>query len=608
MNFSRKDQPYVFLETLRFDKENRNSFLFSDFVDKLVFSQGDDLDQFFGKVESYLDKGYWLSGYFSYEFGYCLEPVLLPLLSVSQSNQPLAWLGVCKKPKAISKNQRPSEFFAKVDDDYRIENLRPNVNHSHYLGQIKKIKSYLEGGLSYQVNYTFKVKFDFRGDPFSCYFGLRRSQPSSYASLINTGETKIISLSPELFFRIKGKQITARPMKGTIKRGITIEEDQRLKRELESSEKTKAENIMIVDLLRNDLGRISEQVWVSKLFEVEKYRTLYQMTSTIRGKLKNNLKLKELFFSLFPCGSVTGAPKIKTMQIIHELEKEPRGIYTGAIGYISPKRDACFNVAIRTISLQGNKGEMGIGGGIVYDSLDSAEYEEALLKAKFFVEGFPELKLIETFLLVDEEYSFLEQHLKRIKKSSEYFLIALDIRAIRAALKKLAARSRGKFKVRLLVNLEGESKLQKQPLGELPGLARVKISSKKIDPNNNFLYHKTTKRTLYNQEKANANQQGFFEVLFLNIYGELTEGSITNLFILKKGKLYTPHLKCGLLPGILRGQLLKEGKVEEITLYPKDILEAEKLYVGNSLRGLIEVKVFPSGRLRTGLAPRCDIM
>ncbi|MBU2473206.1 MAG: aminodeoxychorismate synthase component I [Candidatus Omnitrophica bacterium] len=585
MNFFKPSQPYVFLETLRFDQENRSSFLFYDFVDQLKFYPGDNPEKFFKKAEAYLDKGFWLSGYFSYEFGYCLEPALRKL--VKKNRQPLAWLGVSKKPKNISKRGRLAEFFTGPAGNYQILNLRPNISRSDYLEQIKKIKSYLEQGFGYQVNFTFKVKFDFSGSPLACYLNLRRSQPSSYAALINTGQSQVISLSPELFFRINGRQIIARPMKGTIKRGLTIAEDERLKQELKLSPKTKAENIMIVDLLRNDLGRIAKKISVSKLFEVEPYRTLHQMTSTINGRLKNNLRLKELFSSLFPSGSVTGAPKIKTMQIIDQLEKEPRGIYTGAIGYISPKRESCFNVAIRTLSFKDGHGEMGVGGGIVYDSLGSAEYQEALLKAKFFVEGFPELKLIETLLLANGRYSFLNQHLERIKRSSGYFSIPLDIAKIKAALNKAALSKKGKFKVRLLLDLEGKVEVEVKPLEEISGRPRVMIASQRIDPGNRFLYHKTTQRSRYDLERKKALKQGFFEVIFLNTRGELTEGSISNIFILKGKTLYTPPLACGLLPGVLREHLLKSGKAKEKILYRQDLLTADKVYIGNSLRGLM---------------------
>jgi len=586
VNAFKVSQPYIFLETLRFNRENQSSFFFSDFADILIFNPGDNLDEFFKKAEDYLDRGYWLSGYFTYEFGYYLEPALYSLLK--KNNAPLAWLAVAKKPKIISKNHKPDESFSEKNETYEIRNLHPDISHSHYLGQIKKIKKYLEEGLTYQVNFTFKVKFDFSGSPLAFYLNLRRAQPSSYAALIDTGKSQIISLSPELFFRIKGKQITARPMKGTIKRGLTIKEDETFKQELKQSSKTKAENIMIVDLLRNDLGRIAQHVWVPKLFEIEKYRTLYQMTSTIKARLKNNLKLKELFLSLFPSGSVTGAPKIKTMQIIRKLEKEPRHIYTGAMGYISPQREACFNVAIRTILLQGKQGEMGIGGGIVYDSLARSEYEEALLKAKFFMQGFPQLELIETMLLSGGQYSFLKEHLERLKKSSEYFSIPLNLIRIKAVLAKIAKEKRGKFKVRLEVDLEGKFKVKAEPLDEIFAPVKVKIATQKIDPNNSFLYHKTNQRTLYDAERKKALKDGFFEVIFLNHRGEVTEGSISNIFILENKKLYTPPVKCGLLPGVLRQYLLKKGKAREKIFYPRHLKTADKVYIGNSLRGLLK--------------------
>ncbi|MFH1504338.1 MAG: anthranilate synthase component I family protein [Candidatus Omnitrophota bacterium] len=231
------------------------------------------------------------------------------------------------------------------------------------------------------------MKFDFTGSSFSLYSKIKFRQPTSYAAFIDTGKESILSFSPELFFRINGRKIITRPMKGTIKRGLSFAQDKKLKDELRKGKKTQAENLMIVDLLRNDLGRISNKINVPKLFKVEKYPTLFQMTSTVEAKLKDNLKIKDIFSSLFPCGSVTGAPKIKTMEIIKELEKEPRGVYTGAIGYISPGREACFNVGIRTVRIKGKKGELGVGGGIVCDSKAEDEYEEALLKAEFFKEG-----------------------------------------------------------------------------------------------------------------------------------------------------------------------------------------------------------------------------
>jgi len=380
--------PFALLETLTPDKENKSSFLFSEFTDIITFSPGDSLDLFFKKIESYLNKGFWIAGYFTYEFGYFLEAALKPLAGSSlKPEKPLAWLGVCPRPQIKAGKIKDVCCKDKGLGSYKVSSFKANTDKKEYAAKIKKIKDYLAKGLSYQVNFTFKAKFNFKGSAFSLYKDLRRFQPTSYAAFIDSGKERVLSFSPELFFRADKTKIIARPMKGTIKRGMGLQQDKHLKDELKKDKKTRAENLMIVDLLRNDLGRISDNVRASRLFKVEKYPTLYQMTSTIEAGLRKDLKVKDIFTSLFPCGSVTGAPKIETMRIIKRLEKEPRGVYTGAIGYISPERKFCFNVGIRTAYIRGSKGELGIGGGIVYDSSIEQEYMEALLKAKFFREG-----------------------------------------------------------------------------------------------------------------------------------------------------------------------------------------------------------------------------
>jgi para-aminobenzoate synthetase/4-amino-4-deoxychorismate lyase len=580
--------PYVFLETILPDKENKNSYLFTDFIDILTFNHGDDPDSFFNKAQSYLKKGYWLCGYFAYEFGYCLEPALKALSQ--KNNFALAWLGVSKKPRLI---HNANVTVKPCQVDYTIDNIHPNINQDQYSESIQKIKYYLEQGLTYQVNYTFKIKFKFCGSIPKLYLHLRDSQPTPYAALIDTGLDQFISLSPELFFRIKGKKIITRPMKGTIERGKTMDEDKKACAFLRESQKMQAENVMIVDLLRNDLGRISKKVRVPKIFEVEKYRTLHQMTSTIQAKLRPDLSLKDIFSSLFPSGSVTGAPKIKTMEIIKKLEKEPRGIYTGSIGYISPDRDACFNVAIRTIHLKGQKGELGVGGGIVYDSLENSEYDEAMLKAKFFMQRNVRLSLIESILWADGKYYLLDLHLARLKSSCDYFSIPLDIKRLKRKIIKEAPDKDDKFKVRIQVDMAAQIIIEKIPLDKTPQSPKVKISSIRINPKDYLLYHKTTQRDLYDLELAKAKKEGFFEVIFLNTRGELTEGSITNLFIEKDKQLYTPVLSSGLLPGVLRQHLIEKGQVKEKVLYREDLTAADRVYIGNSVRGLIKAEACP---------------
>lgn len=557
---------YCLFESLTQDKENKDSFLFDDFVDILVFRCGDDPDLFFRKVESYFRKGYWLAGYFSYEFGYYLDEALAKLKT--KSKVPLVWLGVSKKPKLF----RP---LLKVDLPYQITGLKPNITKKEYAAKIKKIKDYLSQGLTYQVNYTFKLKFDFAGFSQGLYQDLCQSQPTSYAALINTGQSNVISLSPELFFRIDKDKITVRPMKGTAPCGGTLK-----------SKKILAENLMIVDLLRNDLGRISKNVKVPRLFNIEKYRTLLQMTSTVQAQLNKNLKLKDFFTALHPSGSVTGAPKIKTMELIKSLEKEPRGVYTGAIGYLS-KEKSCFNVAIRTIEIKKGKGQMGIGGGIVYDSKPESEYREALLKARFF-SNLKQPSLIETILLKGRKYFLLDLHLKRLAKSAGYFSFDLDLSLLKKELRKQV--SAGEFKIRVLLGPDGKIKIKKTSLEEVRLPIKVGLSSQRIDSVDPWLYHKTTQRSFYDQELKAARKQGFFEVIFLNRQGQLSEGAISNIFIQKGKMLYTPPIKCGLLAGVLRQDLLNRGKAKEKILYPQDLFVADKVYVGNSIRGLLEAR------------------
>jgi para-aminobenzoate synthetase / 4-amino-4-deoxychorismate lyase len=579
--------PYIFLDTTKKDQENKESLLFSKPVDVLKFNYNDSPDLFFKKIESYLKKGFWLAGYFCYEFGYHLEESLKNLKR--KNNAPLAWLIVTKRPKKIK--LRSSNCAAKRS--FFIKNVKTNISKKEYNKKIEKIKYFLEEGLSYQVNFTFKMNFDFRGDPVKFYHYLRNSQPTPYAALLQPDQKNFfLSFSPELFIRSDGEKIITRPMKGTISRGKTSGKDKDKKRQFIRSKKIKAENVMITDLLRNDLGRISSKITVPKLFSVEKYRTLYQMTSTIEAKLDKNKKLKDIFSALFPCGSVTGAPKIKTMKIIKDLEKEPRGIYTGAIGYINPKKQFCFNVAIRTAHIKKNKGQLGIGGGILYDSQKESEYKEALLKANFFTKTHFSPKLIETILWSkDKGFWLLDLHLMRLKSSSAYFSFPFYQDKIKKELEEKVKGKKKDIKIRLLVDSKGKVDSFATRLEKKQQPVKVKINSQKINPDDIFLYHKTTRRNFYERERKKAEKEGFFETIFLNKFKEVTEGTITNIFLEKKKKLFTPPISCGLLGGVLRKHLIKEKKAFEKKLYLKDLKGADNVYVGNSVRGLLKANL-----------------
>jgi len=621
---------FVFLESTRITPENHRSYLFVDPVDRLLFTHGDDPGAFLRKVQARQEQGYFLAGYLSYEFGYLLEPVLAGSFrprsaSPVMNTLPLVDLGVFEKPHIfdhldesfpgnelwpIASKQEPEKGFT-------VNALRLNLDREEYLEAVDRIKLYIAAGDTYQVNYTLKLLFDFAGSVEEFYSGLRRNQSVSYSGLIKNGDTTILTFSPELFFRKQGNVITVRPMKGTMARGRTAAEDNEFSDFLHDDIKNRAENVMIVDLLRNDLGRLSHmgRVNVQSLFDVETYETLLQMTSTIKGEVDPSITLEEIIRALFPCGSVTGAPKIRTMEIIRELEAEDRFVYTGAVGYIGPDGDAVFNVPIRTVVLQGDKGEMGIGSGIVWDSDPVAEWEECKLKGRFLISPAPEFKLIETLLWQpDSGYWLLDLHLERLVESAGYFLYPCDPETVMAELENLAGRFRSSGagvnrRVRLTLSRDGKIELTSTELNEgaIPeidlaailktggdmDLPRVLFSDRKTDPHSSYLFHKTTLRRLYDQELSQAAARGFYEVLFVNEKDEVTEGSFTNIFVLREGRLITPPVSCGLLPGILRRHLLDRypDTVIEAGLSREDVETADAVYVGNSVRGLVKVKL-----------------
>ncbi len=613
---SLKSEEFVLLETSRVNEEDHHSFLFTDPVDRLRLKSRDGVLDFFEKAQHLLDEGYYLAGRIDYEAGYLLEPSLAHPAD-SEKNYSLADLGVFRAPLLFD-HRNPDrndptwvDFSRKSmghDATYCINELQANLTKDDYLAAIDAIKSYIAAGDTYQVNYTLKLLFDFSGSPAGLYRDLRRNQSVSYGAFIQSGSECILSLSPELFFRKKGDVCTVRPMKGTMKRGKTNAEDENNEHFLRTDSKNRSENVMIVDLLRNDLGRISRPgtVCVSSLFDVEKYETLHQMTSSITGKIPSPLALFDLFKALFPCGSVTGAPKIRTMEIIRELEHGNRGVYTGAIGYLAPSGDAEFNVPIRTVVLHGPRGEMGIGSGIVHDSDPEGEWQECNLKADFLTRPMPEFQLIETILWQPEKgYWLLDEHLARLVDSSVYYNFAFDPEEILQAVREkeeVFRRSGENQRLRLLLAKDGSFTLHAEVCDapqtffteRADKLPRVYFSNEKTDSSDAFLFHKTTMRQLYNRERKKAVDAGYYEVLFCNERGEVTEGAISTVFIKKDNCFFTPSLQCGLLPGVFRANFLagKAGvTVREKILFPQDLKEADAVFVANSVRGIVQVRL-----------------
>ncbi len=555
-----------------------------------------EIREYFHVLEKKIKEGFYALGFISYELGYLLEERLNKLYWEPQT--PLAYFALFKRWHKVQLH--PQE----VERNYSLQVKGLNLSSKEYEEALRKIKNYIAQGDTYQVNFTAKLKFTLSGDPWSLFKALLFSQRCEYAFFMETPDFFLLSLSPELFLEKKGLRLLSAPMKGTLKRAPLLHQDELQKESLREDPKSRAENIMIVDLIRNDLGRIAipGSVWVKELFQIKTYPTLHQMISLIEGTIKE-ASLFDILKALFPCGSVTGAPKIRTMEIIRELEKEPRNVYTGAVGYLTPEGDFLFNVAIRTILLQKEKdqsfrGELGVGAGIVWDSHTEGEYEETLLKAKFLLDPIPYFQLLETFWWTQgRENPLLPYHFERLLSSAKYFQFSIPKELQSYASFKDFLRENLRedtfqiFRIKLILSPTGELKLEKEAYEELcwPKPIKVGLIRRKTPPHT-FHYHKTTQRKEYNHLREEALRRGFTEIVFYNEANQLLEGTISNIFLEKEELLYTPPLELGILPGTLRRKLIEEKKAIEAPLTLEDLKKGATLYIGNSLRGLGKVE------------------
>ena len=579
-----------------------------------------DIPSLFQKIECAIAQGQYAAGWFAYECGAAFEPRAgaLPL----PGNEPLAWFGIyerCYRFDPLSGSfpeGAPEELSRLAWEPDPAESAEPEariaIGEEEYSRQIEAIHGWIRSGDIYQLNYTIPLDVLWQGGAAELYQRLIRRQPVAYAAYLHpwTGR-HLLSFSPELFFRTEtGKRrILARPMKGTTARGRFQAEDQARASALQADAKNRAENLMIVDLLRNDLGRLCQfgSVDTEFLFSVERHPTLWQMTSTVRGELRPEVSYQQIFRALFPCGSITGAPKVRAMQLIGELEGRPRGVYTGSIGFFS-REESVFNVAIRTLDLQEDggslQGKMGVGGGIVIDSDSGSEYRECLLKASFLTgpgrreAAVGDFELIET-MRWQQGIAHLELHLDRLQASAAYFDFRFARDEVRAEISTFttALPGDGSYKVRLLLNREGRVHLQEEhiPLpsdGEGNAALRVVLWPDAIDSQDLFYFHKTTHRPLYTHTLQRARQAGFDDVLFVNERGELTESCIGNLFVQMDGRLWTPPVECGLLAGVERRHLLATRQdATERVLTHHDLLAAEGLFLANAVRGLRQARL-----------------
>jgi para-aminobenzoate synthetase/4-amino-4-deoxychorismate lyase len=465
-----------------------------------------------------------------------------------------------------------------------------SITGTNYLCAVKNIRETIARGETYQVNFTTRQRFKVSGDPFTLYRRMCCNQQAPFCAWLNIGTHRILSASPELFFALDDHLLTMKPMKGTAPRQPRADDDLRQCEQLAASSKDRAENLMIVDLVRNDLARIAEtgSVQVPALFDVESYPTVHQMTSTVTARLRAEIGLTDIFRALFPCGSITGAPKRHTMEIIRELEGQPRGVYCGAIGYVSPGREAVFCVAIRTVVMDVVTGaaEIGIGSGITWDSDAASELRECLDKAAFLTRNSEPFSLIESLRFDGHGYLLLEQHLRRLAGSATYFGFSLDADTLRDRLQDFGHKLTGIHKVRVLLDSTGSFSVESQEItaiGRETPAAVIAISQQSVNSSDTFLYHKTTRRPLF--EGQLRDHPGCYDVIFQNERGEITEGSYNTIVIARSGELLTPALDCGLLPGVLREELLNVGAVREAILTLDDLQTADTLWLVNSVRG-----------------------
>ncbi len=595
------DSDYVFsqpnsvlLETTLLSEEETRSFLFLNPVEILVAYTFKELESVLKKIDSYIAKDFYLAGYLSYEAGYLFEESFRHKLEEVVFEFPLVWFGVYKNPVITSNLEEDNRPKPQINS-FEIDSLSMSLGQNEYEEKVRKILEYIKKGETYQVNFTFRVNFNLEGDISHLYESLKLNQRVAYSAMINDGKRQILSLSPELFFKRKADTLIARPMKGTSPRGKSELDDKQLLDELKKDSKTKAENSMIVDLIRNDFGKISKigTVQVEKLMQIEEYETLFQMTSTIKSTLNKNLDYYQLFKAIFPGGSITGAPKYRTMLIIEELESSYRDVYTGAIGFIS-KDEAIFNIPIRTLVIENKKGTMGIGSGIVWDSNPQKEYEECIVKQRFLF-GAMAFRLIESILLRNEKFFLLDLHLDRLERSANFFGFTYNEQDIVNALNKytenlLLLNKSSRIKIRLELSINGEINLEySNILKSKETIGKIKISPTRISSQNLFQVHKTTIRKTYTEEYKRANKEGLLDYIFLNEKEEVVETSIYNIFILKDKLLFTSPTSSGALPGVMREYLLRKGKLKEKTLTISDLKLADKIYICNSVRGIMRV-------------------
>lgn len=539
-------------------------------------------------MRSALLEGRYLAGWMAYEAGAAFEPRLARRPRKPRGQEPLLWFGVFGAPVLLS----AAELAVVLPDKAGawLSPPAPRISQAAYDAAFDEVQRLIRQGDVYQINLSYRADLNILGHPLAAYAQLRDAGEGGWSGVVHDAQRWLLSTSPELFFALQDGKVEARPMKGTARRGATPAEDQAIMNALEQDPKQRAENVMIVDLLRNDLSRIARRGSVSTpvLFSVETFPTLHAMTSTVRADLADGADVIDVVRALFPCGSVTGAPKIRAMEIIDMLESDARGPYTGAIGWIAPDGCAEFNVAIRTLVVSNGEAEIGLGSGVVADSTARDEWSECSAKGEFLTAAREPLELFET-MRCDPGIGIanLDLHLARLARSAAALGFGLDLPGIRQALARAALDVTGRCALKLILSVNGAFRIECREAPPLPaGPVNVAVAPLPVAASDFRLRHKTTSRAFYDTARERADA---FEVVFADADGYLTEGSFTNVFLAHGSQFMTPPLHRGLLPGILRERMVQEGRAFEGDMRVADLEHG--FFVGNALRGLIAANV-----------------
>lgn len=582
-----ENEPFALFDDATFG--DRGALLFEGAEALIEAHTAEDVAEALAAIDAAAARGFAAAGVCAYELGFAFESKLRPLMP--QNGRPLLRFHVFGKQRRLSAAERAAWLAVRTRGAPLTGEVVPALNEAAHAAKVARVRQLIGDGDVYQVNLTFKLRMAGAGDAFATYAALRETARAGGCAFLRFGDEDILSFSPELFFSIAGGRIQARPMKGTVARAPDIAGDALRRLTLVADEKQRAENLMIVDLLRNDLARVSRpgSVRVGDLFTAETYPRFHTLTSGIEAELSGPPSLARILPALFPCGSVTGAPKIRAMEIIREIEDQPRGVYCGAVGFVTRGRMA-FNVAIRTLVMRPGEAEMGVGGGIVWDSEPRAEYAECLVKARFVTERATPFRLIETMRwTAGDGFHLHAHHVARLRDSCRYFGFPFDSAAVERTLADAVADRGGVLRVRLTLGPAGDVDVTTEPFVP-PGpdtVWRYAFAREPVDSGDWRLYHKTTDRGFYDEAlAAERAASGCDEVVFVNERGEVTEGSRTNVFLARDGVWLTPALGSGVLNGCLRRELIESGRVVEQVLRPQDLAQG-RVWFGNSLRGLI---------------------